>query len=243
MTALKVTRTQTRWDVELDNPPGNLVDPELILELQALVDELERDPDVTVVVFTSADEEHYLGPYDLSKAAETPTTPGPTGLVPWLDLTVRLSRLPVVSIARIRGAVRGVGAEFVYAADLRFASLEHTTIDQPEVSRGLVPGGGAIGRLPALAGRARALEVILGSQPLDGVTAERYGVVNRALPDEQLDGFVDELADRLGRIDKRTLATAKGLVDAATLPGNDELVTAYEAFFASAARVLAPAGR
>jgi enoyl-CoA hydratase/carnithine racemase len=239
MSALTVTRTQTRWDVAFTNAPVNLVDPPMILELQALVDELERDPDVTVVVFTSDDEEHYLGPYDLSQAAATPSTPGPTGLVPWLDLTVRLSRLPVVSIARLRGAARGVGAEFVYATDLRFASRERAAIDQPEVSRGLVPGGGAIGRLPALAGRARALEVILGSGVLDGATAERYGVVNRALADGELDAFVDELADRLSQVDKGTLATTKALIDATTLPENDDLVAAYQAFFASAARLLA----
>jgi enoyl-CoA hydratase/carnithine racemase len=102
---------------------------------------------------------------------------------PWLDLTVRLSRLPVVSIAAIRGAARGVGQEFALACDLRSASREHTAIDQPEVSHRLVPGGGAISRLPALVGRARALEIILGSVVLDGAGAERYGVVNRALPD------------------------------------------------------------
>ncbi|MDA0179630.1 enoyl-CoA hydratase/isomerase family protein [Solirubrobacter phytolaccae] len=241
MPTLTVTRSQTRWDVTFTNPPVNLADPEMILELQSLVDELERDPDVTVVVFASDDEEHYLGPYDLSRAADTPSTPGPTGLVPWLDLTVRLSRLPVVSIARIRGAVRGVGAEFAYATDLRFASLERTAIDQPEVSKGLVPGGGAIGRLPALAGRARALEVILGSGVLDGATAERYGVVNRALPDAELDAFVDDLADRLARIDRTVLATTKALVDHTTLPDNDELAAAYKAFFSSAARRLAAA--
>jgi enoyl-CoA hydratase/carnithine racemase len=239
MPALEVTRTRTRWDVAFANPPVNLVDPAMILELQALVDELEHDADVTVVVFGSADAAHYLGPYDLSKAAETPSTPGPTGLAPWLDLTVRLSKLPVVSIARIRGAARGVGAEFVYACDLRFASLERTAIDQPEVSRGLVPGGGAIGRLPTLAGRARALEVILGSPVLDGATAERYGVVNRAVPDEQLETVVDQLADHLGRIDKETLATTKRLVDEATLPGHDALAAAYAAFFASAKRLVA----
>jgi hypothetical protein len=63
-------------------------------------------------VFDSADADHFLGPHDMSRAAETPSIPGPTGLPPWLDLTVRLSRLPVVSIAVIRGASRGVGQEF-----------------------------------------------------------------------------------------------------------------------------------
>ena len=193
MSALAVTREETRWEVTFANPPANLVDPEMILELQALVDQLEHDPDVTVVVFDSANADHFLGPYDMSRAADTPSDPGPTGMPPWLDLTVRLSRLPVVSIAVIRGASRGVGQEFALACDLRFASLEHTAIDQPEVGHRLVPGGGAISRLPALVGRARALELILGSVVLDGATAERYGVVNRALPDAELEGLVDKL--------------------------------------------------
>jgi len=241
MPTLKVTRAPTRWTVTFDNPPVNLVDPGMILELQALVDQLEQDPDVTVAVFGSADADHFLGPYDMSRAADTPSAPGPTGMAPWLDLTARLSRLPVVSIARIRGASRGVGQELALACDLRFASLERTAIDQPEVGHGLVPGGGAIARLPALAGRARALELILGSVVLDGATAERYGVVNRAVPDAELDGFVAALADDLARLDRRTLAEAKRLVDRATLPGDAELVSAYEAFFASAARLAAVA--
>src|SRR6476620_10614605 len=108
MATLDVTRAETRWSVRFVNPPLNLVDPEMIVELQALVGELERDPDVTVVVFDSAVPDRFLGPYDLSRAADTPSTPGPTGLPPWLDLTVRLSRLPAVSIAVIRGASRGV---------------------------------------------------------------------------------------------------------------------------------------
>jgi enoyl-CoA hydratase/carnithine racemase len=238
MPALAVTRSRTQWTATFANPPINRVDPELILELQALVDELEQNPDVTVVVFDSDDEDHFLGPYDLSRAADTPDEPGPTGLPPWLDLTIRLSRLPVVSIARLRGTCSGVGAEFAYACDLRFASLERTALDQPEVGHRLVPGGGAIGRLPRLAGRARALEVILASTVLDGATAERYGVVNRALPDTQLDGFVTDLAHRLAALDRDTLSTAKGLIDRATLPTEDELATAYAAFFASASRLM-----
>ena len=237
MPALIVTRSPTRWDVTLTNPPENRVDPEMILELQALVDELDHDTGVTVVVFASDDADHFLGAYDMSRAADTPDAPGPTGMPPWLDLTARLSRLPVVSIARIRGTSRGVGQEFALACDLRFASLERTAIDQPEVGHRLVPGGGAIARLPALAGRARALELILGSVVLDGATAERYGVVNRAVPDAELDGFVATLADTLSQLDRETLATAKALVDGATLPDDEDLLAAYGAFFASAERL------
>ena len=237
MPALSVTRAETRWTVTFANPPGNLVDPEMILKLQALVDDLERNPDVTVVVFRSDDGEHFLGPFDMSRAADTPSELGPTGMPPWLDLTVRLSRLPVVSIAVIRGASRGVGQEFALACDLRFASLEHTAIDQPEVSKQLVPGGGAISRLPGLVGRARALELILGSVVIDGATAERYGVVNRALPDAELDHFVETLASELAGLDRHVLGVAEALVDQSTLPAGDDLVKAYGAFFSSAARL------
>jgi enoyl-CoA hydratase/carnithine racemase len=236
MTALAVTRGETRWSVTFANPPANVVDPEMILELQALVDELEHDPHATVVVFGSAYPEHFLGPYDVARAADTPTELGPTGMPPWLDMTARLSRLPVVSIAVMRGASRGVGQEFALACDLRFASLEHTVIEQPEVANQFVPGGGAISRLPGLVGRGRALELILGSVQIDGATAERYGVVNRALHDAELDEYVEQLADRIAGFDRRTLAEAKSLVDRRTLPAQDELVAAYEAFFASGVR-------
>jgi enoyl-CoA hydratase/carnithine racemase len=240
MPALAVSSSQPElWTVTFDNPPVNLVDPEMILELQALVDRLERDPDVTVVVFDSANTDHFLGPYDMSRAADTPSAPGPTGMPPGIDLTVRLSRLPVVSIALIRGASRGVGQEFALACDLRFASLERTAIDQPEVRAGVVPGGGAISRLPALVGRGRALELILGSEVFDGGTAERYGVVNRALPDAELEEFVEKLAGEIAGFDRQVLGEAKGLVDRATLPADTDLVTAYETFFASVARLAA----
>ena len=238
MQTLTVTHPQPHvWHVTFDNPPANRVDPEMILELQALVDQLEHDPDVKVVVFGSANPDHFLGPYDLSRAADTPSAPGPTGMAPWLDLTVRLSRLPVVSIAVVRGASRGVGQEFALACDLRFASLERTAIDQPEASHSLVPGGGAISRLPRLVGRGRALELIVGSVVLDGAIAERYGVVNRALPEAELDGFVEKLARDIAGYDRRTLAEAKALIDRATLPVNSDLVAAYGAFLASADRL------
>ena len=93
----------------------------------------------------------------------------------------------MVSIAKIRGCVRGVSSEFVLACDMRSASRENTRLGQPEVGVGVHPGGGGTERLPHLVGRGRALEIVLGANDFDGDTAERYGYVNRALPDGELD--------------------------------------------------------
>src|SRR5262245_24531357 len=104
-------------------------------------------------------------------------------------MLARLSRAPVVSIASIRGRATGVGSELALASDMRFASREKAILSQWEVGAGLVPGGGPMARLPRLIGRGRALEVLPGADDIDGELAERYGYVNRALPDAELDTF------------------------------------------------------
>ena len=100
---------------------------------------------------------------------------GRTGMHAWLDLLVRLSRAPVVSIASIRGRVRGAGSEFVLACDLRFASRENALPGQLEVGTGAVPGGGPMARLSRLVGGGRALEILLVADDFDGPDAEQYG--------------------------------------------------------------------
>ena len=75
-----------------------------------------------------------------------------------------------------------------------------------------MPAGGAIERLPGLVGTARALEIIAGSDDYDALAAERYGWINRAIADSELDDYVDRLARRLASFDKQALATAKRLV-------------------------------
>ena len=107
--------------------------------------------------------------------------PGPTGLPPWPDFLVRLTRAPVVSIALIRGRATGNGSEITLACDMAFASREKAIISQWEVGVGMVAGGGPMARLPQLIGRNRALEVLLTSDDIRGDQAEAYGYVNRAL--------------------------------------------------------------
>ena len=69
-----------------------------------------------------------------------------------------------------------------------------------------------------------------GAKDFDGDTAERYGYVNRALPDSELDGFVDALARRIASFDRRAIAAAKGLVNQVSLPSTDRLLDAITSF-------------
>jgi enoyl-CoA hydratase/carnithine racemase len=113
---------------------------------------------------------------------------------------------------------------------MRFASRENTRLGQPEVGVGVHPGGGGTERLPHLVGRGRALEIVLGANDFDGDTAERYGYVNRALPDVELDGFVEALARRIASFDRRAIAAVKNLVNQVSLPSADRLVDALNSF-------------
>jgi enoyl-CoA hydratase/carnithine racemase len=151
-------------------------------------------------------------------------------------MLVRLSRSPVVSIALIRGRATGMGSELALACDMRFASREKAILSHFEVGAGLVPGGGPMARLSRLMGRGRALEVILSADDVSGDLAERYGYVNRSLPDADLDGFVDALATRIASFDQQTIADTKRLVNAANLPPDIEIESGWNACVASMAR-------
>jgi len=154
----------------------------------------------------------------------------------WIDLTARLSRAPIASIASIRGRARGAGSEFVLACDLRFASRENTLLGQFEVGSGFIPGGGPMARLSRLVGRGRALEILLVADDFDGPRAEQYGYVNRVIADDALDQEVDAIASRLALFDREAIARTKSYVDDVTLPADSELPPALADFRESAGR-------
>jgi len=219
------------WRIVFDYPPFNIVDATLYQALQDLLARVDASPSLRVVVFESANPEFFLAHFDLTgKTGNITTSVGLSGLPILIDTFVRISRSPVVSIAKIRGCVRGVSSEFVLACDMRFASRENTLLGQPEVGVGVHPGGGGTERLPPLVGRGRALEIILGANDFDGDTAAQYGYVNRALPDQELDGFVDALARRIATFDGRAIAAAKRLVNQVSLPSADNLLSALNSF-------------
>jgi len=226
-----VEETPAYWRVVFDYPPFNVMDGTMFQSLQDLLARMDASQTLRVVVFESAILDFYLAHFDLTgKLGNVMSGVGPSGLPILMDTFVRITKSPVVSIAKIRGCARGASSEFVLACDMRFASRENTRLGQPEVAVGLHPGGGGAERLPHLVGRGRAIEIVLGGNDFDGDTAERYGYINRALADAELDGFVDALARRVASFDRRAIAAAKNLINQVSLPSADRLLDALISF-------------
>jgi enoyl-CoA hydratase/carnithine racemase len=225
------------WRVTFDNGPVNLLDPDTVEQLGALIGRIEKDPDLAVVVFRSEKPGYFMAHWDfLADNARVLAMPaGPTGLHPYVDNFVRLSKVPVATIAEVRGRARGAGSEFVLATDIRFAS-ENAILGQFEVGVGAVPGGGPMARLGRLVGRGRALEILLGGDDIPAALAVEYGYVNRVIPDAEIESFTDAFARRIAAFDKVALAGIKKLVDVATLPPDAEFAPGLQAYFATAGR-------
>src|ERR1700692_1812108 len=230
-------RSPAYWRVTIDNPPINVMGPAMVREFQELINALEADEHVRVVVFDSAVDDYFLNHSDFFAKLEDLTSmpAGPTGLPPWPDFLARLTRAPFTSIALIRGRATGNGSELTLACDMSFASREKAILSQWEVGVSLVAGGGPMARLPQLIGRNRALELLLSSENIRGEQAEAYGYVNRALPDADLDAFVDALATRIAGFDKWAIANTKRLVNT-SLPPDVELAAGWDVCIASLGR-------
>jgi enoyl-CoA hydratase/carnithine racemase len=204
--------------VTIDNPPFNLLDHRLRADLEAFARAVATDGAVRVVVVDSADPEFFIAHTDatafLGRLTDTPPPRAET-LGAGYAMRELFYALPQATIARIEGRCRGGGNEFALALDMRFAALGRAVFCQFEVAVGCVPGGGATQRLPRLIGRARALEMLLGCDDLDAALAERYGLVNRALPPEEIGPFVERLALRIASFPADAIRLAKQAVRAA----------------------------
>src|SRR5882724_11668351 len=231
--------TPSLWRVTFDHPPINLIDSVMIGELGELFAEVASNQGPAVLVFDSADPDYFLAHYDITPAnlSLVDSLPaGPTGFHPWVDIVVRLGKLPAVTIAALRGRARAAGSEFALACDIRFASRERTVLAQVEVGFGAMPGAGPVSWLPRLVGRGRAFEILVGGEDFDGDLAERYGYVNRAVPDDEFEHFVGCFARRVSTFDRQALTDIKHFVNRVSLPADEEFPPQMEAFGQAVAR-------
>lgn len=219
--------------ITFDHPPMNLLDGAMSADLARLVGVLEGLEDVAVAVFDSADRDFFIAHADVAMlvASKGPVPAPEEGGLPLIHaLFERYRNLPMVTIACLGGIARGGGSEFALALDLRFGALGRTRVSQPEVAVGIIPGAGGTQRLTRLLGRARALEMVCGAEDLTAELAERYGYLNRALPADELQGFVADLAARIASFPAPVVRMAKAAVSAAEAPLTEGLVEEWRLF-------------
>ena len=230
--AIQVTVEGAAMWVTIAHPPLNVLDAVMMPELNDLAGRLAVDEEIQVVVFQSGDPDFFIVHGDMNFVNKPDTfvelrlgNPGTEHLNPMMRLHERLRELPQITIGKLAGFARGGGAELLSALDMRFAAIGKAGLAQMEALVGIIPGAGGTVYLPQLVGRARALEIVAGAALFNAEEAERYGWVNRALPAEQLDDFVDGLAHRIAgraagvaRAAKRAVqAGAPALGDALTI--------------------------
>jgi len=199
------------------NPPINVMTLALFGSLARFAGEAAADPEVRVLVLRSDDPDFWIAHFDVEAILGFPIDAPETRAArvdenPFHAMCERFRTMPKATIAEIGGRVGGGGNELAMSCDMRFGALGRTLINQPEVAIGILPGGTGTQRLPRLVGRGRALEMILGCDDLDAETAERWGVLNRALPPAELRPFVERLARRIASFPPGAVAEAKRAV-------------------------------
>ncbi|MFB6220054.1 MAG: enoyl-CoA hydratase/isomerase family protein [Halolamina sp.] len=201
--------------VTIDRPDArNALNGQVREELIGVFGAIEHDDQVRVTVLTGSDEANaFVAGADVEELRER-------GVVeqreaseqPRVYETVADCSKPV--IARVNGHALGGGCELAQACDIRIAR-EDAKLGQPEISLGLIPGGGGTQRLPRLVGTGEAMKLVLSGELIDAVEASDIGLVEEAVPADELDTRVDDLAGSIADHSPLALSRAKEAVQAA----------------------------
>ncbi len=204
--------------------PVNAINEEWIDRLEEILDEVSAYSDVSVLHFRSTERTFCAGA-DLSlMASRFETEEGRALMVAFVRrlqaVYARIESLPVVSIAEIGGAAMGGGLELALSCDLRVAAQE-AKMGLPEAQLGLLPGAGGTQRLTRLCGDAISRRLILAAETVTGETALELGIVQWAVPREDLAGFAYGLAESVSAIPGEAVRNCKACIEAALQPGSD----------------------
>lgn len=205
--------------VTIDRPDArNALNAQVRSELKRVFAAIDEDDEVRVVVLTGSDEaKAFVAGADVTELRErSAVEQRAVSERPRIYETVAECAKPVV--ARVNGHALGGGCELAQACDVRIAR-EDAKLGQPEINLGIMPGGGGTQRLPRLVGTGQAMKLILSGELVDGTEAAELGLVEEALPADELDERVDELAGRMASHSPLAIQRAKEAVQsAAELP-------------------------
>jgi enoyl-CoA hydratase len=199
--------------VTLDRPEKrNAISRQMVNELHAFLDDLETRDAVKAVVLQSSSPKVFAAGADIAELVDRDRE---DALLRFnARIFRRIEEQPVPVIAAIRGYALGGGCELALACDLRVAS-ERAKFGQPEVGLGILPGAGAVQRLPKLIGLGRAKELILTGRIIDATEALQIGLVERVVADDALEDAALELAREIAKQGSLAVRLAKLALNAA----------------------------
>jgi enoyl-CoA hydratase len=185
----------------------NAINPEVLADLETAVVNCEEDDSIRVVVFMGSDKAFVAGA-DIEHMAKGDIK----SAYKLTDLTMRVQEriadLPKPTIAAISGYALGGGCELALCCDFRIAA-DNAVLGQPEITLGIIPGGGGTQRLPRLVGLGAATELIFTGEMIKADRAERIGLVNKVVPLDQLEPEAEALASKLMERPALALRAAK----------------------------------
>jgi enoyl-CoA hydratase/carnithine racemase len=238
-TTFKLQQDGAILRVTLSNPPINLMSAKMMQELFQLGGQLFTDEKTKVVIFDSADPDFFIAHVDLNDLMDPNRKESVSPDINVLQsLALSWQALPQVTVAKIKGRVRGGGLEFIMGLQLRFAA-EDAIFCSPEAMGGFLACGGGTTRISLAAGPARALEFLLTARDFSGTEAERYGLVNRALPAQDLDAYVDDMAAHIARRSRAVIAAHREVQKQVFSPVVEPLFAAFAAENAAFRQALA----
>lgn len=176
----------------------NAVDYQTIVELKDLLSKIEKDPEVRVIIITGSGEKSFIVGADreeIKKQRENEEQAKDFETC-GRDTFNLLENLGKPSICAINGYAFGLGLQLSLACTFRIVS-ENAKLGLPEINLGFFPSMGATQRLTRLIGEAKATEMILTGEPIDGEEAYRIGLVNQKVSFSELEGYAEKLAGKL----------------------------------------------
>ena len=189
-------RNRVLW-ITIDAGKMNAVDFEMHEELARVFPEAQRDPDSDLIILTGAGRAFCAGG-DMAWFQAMIDDPSLFRDIAYdaKRIVNGLLELEKPIICRLNGAAAGLGASIALLCDVIIAD-ETAKIGDPHVKVGLVAGDGGAVIWPQLIGYARAKEMLLTGEMLDASEASAMGLINHALPADQLDAKVDEVAGKI----------------------------------------------
>ena len=219
-------------EIEFHRPEKlNALNNAVMLDLQRAFGEIGMDSGIDAVVISGEGDDAFSAGADITQYAGPAAEHDPYQKNRQ-DIFYQVYRAPLdchaPTIAKIDGYCVGGGLILAMYCDMRVAS-EGSQFGVPTANIGQIPTGGSTRRAVDLVGEAKAKELVLTAGYVDSVEAERIGLVNHAVPREELDGTVEGITEAIGNTGREAVKASKRAINDATAAPDLETARAHEA--------------